>query len=344
LGSKDCEFHFREDDMSRFAEALAALPAFRTDMLRSDVVSAQFTRPGEQQLWPGFFQTSLHATGIGLRPDSVDPDDVVFKLFVFNTEQFDAPRKWHEFDVDVEKLSVQQKYAAVPNRQRYRPIPGGVSTAPLGAGYIGTLGCFLRPKGSHELLALSNNHVFADVNRLAIGTQICQLGPETGPTKASDIYASLSQFIPLVFTPGSANDHDAAVARVSEANDARLGAQLGIATYAPANIVQPTPGLIVTKSGRTTGVTAGTITAVNVNGVQVNYADPNQPPKIAVFNNAVRIVGNLGVPFSLPGDSGSLIITQKNGEPTAHLYAGDGVNTFASPIGSLCNRLLAWPV
>jgi hypothetical protein len=331
--------------MSRFAEALAALPDFRSEMLRSDTgVTAQLARPGEMRLWPGFGQANVHATGIGIRPESSDPDDVVFKLFVFSPELSNAPRKWHEFDVDVEMLPIQRKYAAIPNRQRFRPIPGGVSTAPLGAGYIGTLGCVLRPKDSHELLALSNNHVFADVNRLSMGTQICQSGPETGPTTSADVFAALSQFIPLVFTPGSVNDHDAAVARVSDAASVRLSSLLGIATYAPANIVQPTPGLVVTKSGRTTGVTTGTITAVNVNGVQVNYADPNQPPMIAVFNNAVRIAGHQGASFSLPGDSGSLIVTSAYGEPTALLYAGDTVNTFASPIGSLCNRLGAWPV
>jgi len=327
--------------MSRFADALEALPAFRTEMLRADPgISAQLARPGEMRIWPGFGGANVHATGVGLRPGSKDPDDVVLKLFVFTKEAYRAPPKWREFDVDVEVLPIQKKYAAVPSQQRFRPIPGGVSTAPLGAGYMGTLGCFLQPKDSHELWALSNNHVFADTNRLNVGAPICQAGPESAPTTAADVFGSLLQFIPLLFAPGSVNDHDAAVVRVSESASAQLGAQLGIATYAPANIAQPTTGLAVTKSGRTTGVTRGIVTAAAVNGVKVDYGGG----QIGVFNNVVRIVGNEGASFSLPGDSGSLVLSSAKGEPAALLFAGDGVNTFASPIGSLCNRLGAWPV
>jgi hypothetical protein len=45
---------------------------------------------------------------------------------------------------------------------------------------------------------------------------------------------------------------------------------LRIANYQP-DIATPQPDMKVTKSGRTTGLTTGRVTAVGVNGVQVNY-------------------------------------------------------------------------
>jgi hypothetical protein len=100
----------------------------------------------------------------------------------------------------------------------------------------------------------------------------------------------------------------------------------------------------VIKSGRTTGVTTGTITAIKVNGVRVNYADRGQPPKIATFNNCVEIVGDNGIPFSNPGDSGSVILEASTGKPVALLFAGDGVTTTACDLPSLCRRLNVVPV
>jgi hypothetical protein len=44
----------------------------------------------------------------------------------------------------------------------------------------------------------------------------------------------------------------------------------------------------VTKSGRTTGVTTGVVTAVHVNPVQINYGTQANP-RIAVFDDMVQI-------------------------------------------------------
>ena len=99
----------------------------------------------------------------------------------------------------------------------------------------------------------------------------------------------------------------------------------------------------VMKMGRTTGFTRGIITATNIQGTQVNYGTP-QFPRIAVFQDTIRIIGDENKPFSLPGDSGSVILEEATGHPIALLFAGDGVRTTACDLGALCQQLRAWPI
>jgi hypothetical protein len=92
--------------------------------------------------------------------------------------------------------------------------------------------------------------------------------------------------------------------------------------------------------GRTTGVTRGTVIANHVQGTEVNYGT-RQVPRIAVYTDTVEVVGDLDQAFSLPGDSGSIIIEEATGHPAALLFAGDGRTTKACDLGSLCQRLRA---
>ena len=99
----------------------------------------------------------------------------------------------------------------------------------------------------------------------------------------------------------------------------------------------------VTKSGRTTGVTRGTITAVGVNAVQVNYGTPTNLI-VATFNDTIEIVGDDGRPFSGPGDSGSVILETSTGRPVGLLFAGDGRTTTACSIAGVCRHFQIAPV
>jgi hypothetical protein len=99
----------------------------------------------------------------------------------------------------------------------------------------------------------------------------------------------------------------------------------------------------VMKMGRTTGFTRGSIIATHLQGVQVNYGTP-QFPRIAVFHDVIRIRGDGTTPFSLPGDSGAVILEEATGHPVALLFAGDGVRTTACDLGALCQQLGAWPM
>jgi hypothetical protein len=238
--------------------------------------------------------------------------------------------------------------ARVPaNRQKVRPIVGGLSIAPLNADYVGTLGCFVRrgAVGSEQIFALSNNHVLADVNRLEVGTPIVQPGSETAPATSADIFAALSDFIPVQFPTSRfervVNRFDAAIAQVTDERLIRRASMFGIPNYSPT-LAAPLPGTRVRKSGRTTGVTAGMITAIHVNGVQINYGTQTNP-RLATFDDTIEIVGDGGAPFSLPGDSGSAILEEASGRPVALLFAGDGRTTTACDIAGVCRRFQVLP-
>jgi hypothetical protein len=100
--------------------------------------------------------------------------------------------------------------------------------------------------------------------------------------------------------------------------------------------------MTVTKSGRTTAVTQGRITAIRVNGVTVNYGTP-QSPLIGTYDNCVQIMGSAGQAFSAPGDSGSAILEAASGKPVALLFAGNQNSTTACDIGSVCTRFNVVP-
>ena len=329
-------------------------------------------------------RSNTHAVGVGIRKrrGQYIPDEFVLKLFVFDKVPPDTPGLVHEEShegtpVDVEQLPVQlvrQQVATTDvgffealqtfgqngaagvdqtpaQRKRFDPVIGGVSISPLGAPFVGTLACFLerRTLDTRELLVLSNNHVLADVNRLPLGTKIVQPGPEVPPftTSEADVFAALHTIIPVQFPAADGepvvNRFDAAIANVTDGNRVKVGEIFGGVPYQPGKVIPPRPGMRVVKAGRTTGVTHGTITATHVQGLQVNYGD-SQGPRIAIYNDAISIAGDLGQPFSQPGDSGSLIVEENTGSPVALLFAGDGRSTSACELGPLCHRLRAWPV
>ena len=249
-----------------------------------------------------------------------------------------------------------------PQREHIRPIVAGISISPLDANFVGTLGCFLLRQNinTQEVFVLSNNHVLADVDRLPQGTQVCQPGPEVPPfhTDENNSFATLHTAIPIQF-PGSStqpvfNRFDAAIANVTNGDIIQRAQMFGMVqagqpnpnnlpVYDPSRVVSPEPDMRVMKIGRTTGFTRGLITATNVQGVQVNYGS-YQFPVIAVFRGVTTIVGDDGKPFSLPGDSGSVILEEATGHPVGLLFAGDGVRTMACDLGALCQQLGAWPV
>jgi hypothetical protein len=318
---------------------------------------------------------AIHATGVGLRRSDGTwrVEDVALKVFVFDSDSLSAVRElvpgdYHGLNVEVERLPVQMvrrtagpapggwqaepsQQGVPPQRQRHRPIPGGVSISPLRVAYVGTLGCYLRrPRlDAHETLVLSNNHVLADIDRLPPGTPIVQPGAEVPPfvTNPDDVFSVLRSAIPIRFPedPNSpvVNRFDAAIAAVTDEGHIQTGVLLNVPRYDPARVVAAYPGMRVVKSGRTTGVTRGIVTDVAVDGVEVNYGTPNAP-RIAVFDGCIEIEGEGGQSFSMPGDSGAVVLEEETGHPSALLFAGDGVHTTACDLGSLCRRLGAWPL
>jgi hypothetical protein len=138
------------------------------------------------------------------------------------------------------------------------------------------------------------------------------------------------------------NRFDAALAIVTNPALIRRGRMFQIGNYAP-NLASAVPGMRVIKSGRTTGVTTGVVTATRVNGVQINYGT-RTAPRIATFNDTIEIVSDGAAPFSAPGDSGSVILDRDTGRPVALLFAGDGRTTTACDIGGVCQQFQVLPI
>src|SRR5207247_1578455 len=105
-------------------------------------------------------------------------------------------------------------------------------------------------------------------------------------------------------------------------------------------IQEPAIGLMVTKSGRTTGQTFGSIQAVNVT-VQIAYQRGcHQHKKFRVlYTNQVTIAP---AGFSGAGDSGSLIVSDDGTpNPVGLLFAGSSTLTAANPIADVVGALSA---
>jgi hypothetical protein len=95
----------------------------------------------------------------------------------------------------------------------------------------------------------------------------------------------------------------------------------------PQGIAEAKLGMQVFKSGRTSGVTEGIITQVDV-AVNVKYND-----QTAHFTNQIMIT-----PCSQPGDSGSLILDfQRNA--VGLVFSGSNLVTVANPIGAVLAAL-----
>ena len=106
------------------------------------------------------------------------------------------------------------------------------------------------------------------------------------------------------------------------------------------------PDEAVEKVGRTTGHTTGRISAVEVDGVAVQY-----DRAVHRFDDQIEIEGNVG-PFSAGGDSGSVIWRSRDRAPLGLLFAGSSTGgdggagvTFANPLSTVLEVLGAeWVV
>ena len=229
---------------------------------------------------------------------------------------------------------------AYSHRARHRPAPGGVSVGHVNvtAGTLGSRAIGLTAPWNNRHLVLSNNHVLANSNAGRVNDSIIQPGAADGGRSPADQIAVLARWVPIVFG-GTANLVDAAFGWAW--HDRIRGEQYylsgGSAAYYRTGTaaLAATLGMIVGKSGRTTGLTQGRVTQM---GVSVNVSYPGGG--VALFRNQIAIESVSATPFSAGGDSGSLIWQWANGVlPVGLLFAGGGGVTFANPIGSVLAAL-----
>lgn len=279
---------------------------------------------------------------------------VIKKLPVKNIKAVDLiPKLVEGISTDVIETGIIK--ALEDRTKRWRPAPGGVS---IGHEKItaGTLGCLVEKGGKKYIL--SNNHVLANMNEGAIGDAILQPGSYDGGTFPYDRIATLAEFVKINFIGGNGcslsktitkllnfitqsiksksrfatsraelpeNRVDAAIAEPLDASWVldeilEVGKLLGIG--------EATLGLGVKKSGRTSGLTHGTIDVMNV-AVQVQYGES----KIAYFVDQLQAGA-----MSEGGDSGSAVVDEEN-HLVGLLFAGSDTTTIINPIGEVFSAL-----
>lgn len=219
-------------------------------------------------------------------------------------------------------------------RSKIRPSPCGNSIGhyKITAGTQGCLSTGLHAPRSSRLLVLSNNHVLANVNAGAYGDCIVQPGPYDGGVCPRDQVAILERFVPINFAAGVRNYVDCAT---GWAWPDRVRKEFLPGLFRVGSVpVAPYLGMPVGKSGRTTQLTSGRVTALSAT-INVAYGGG----RVATFADQIAIQASSGN-FSAGGDSGSLVWTWDSARrPVGLLFAGGGNVTFANKIGRVLTAL-----
>ena len=193
----------------------------------------------------------------------------------------------------------------------------------------GTLGALITDGTTQYIL--SNNHVLARGDKAVAGEDISQPGLIDNNCQISTVVADFTGAAPL----GSNVDAAVAQLRIGQMDPTGFIEDIGVPS---GTTVNPSVGLGVAKSGRTTGFTTGTISSINTS-VSVQYqASCGQGKKFVVsYTNQVVINSST---FSAGGDSGSLIVTNNaSHNPVALLFAGSTTTTIGNPIGEVLTKL-----
>lgn len=224
--------------------------------------------------------------------------------------------------VELPKFKNSQSEEAIdmPNRRKYRPIPGGAEiympSSPFTGGYC-TLGMFAhstRPSDSAQTIyLLSCAHCFYRPDQVIFQ-------PESNDPIDRIAYAT--RFVNSTHVDGGIAellDNDLA----APCEIIGIGSPLGTYDVSVANL-----GELVVKSGRTTGTTVGAIAYLNAD------ADDKKDQIIIIDQNNVT--------FSDHGDSGSVVLMDQG--PQRHkviglLWGGALQYTILSPIRDVLNEL-----
>lgn len=243
---------------------------------------------------------------------------------------------------------------------RWRPAPGGVSIAHYKV-TAGTLGAVVRDANTGQRLILSNNHVLANSNDSSPGDVILQPGPVDGGNDPADIIGYLERFVPIQFNvePGTCSVADG-YALVGNFVARVLGSTHRLATFnthadatntvdcavarpiedgvvideileigSVMGVTEALLGMTVAKSGRTTGLTTGTVSVLDTT-VEVSYG----------IGQTARFVNQIvTTPMSEGGDSGSLVLEAGSQRAVGLLFAGSSQATIFNPIQAVMEQL-----
>ena len=304
-------------------------------------------------------EKSKIAVGIGYKTVSGKPTG---ELAIIGSVEKKLPKsKLAEKDLIPETVSgiptdiIETGIIKALHTNRHRPAPGGVSIGHVNI-TAGTLGCIVK-KGDIRYI-LSNNHVLACSNDAERGDAIIQPGTHDKGIYPDDHIAELFDFVPINFTgipsgcpvsgafiavingilhlirsktrlqsviQAEENLVDAAIARPLKNEDVSDEImEIGTVEGMKSAIL----GMKIQKSGRTTGLTTGEVTQVDVT-VNVQYGEG----KLASFSDQI-----MSGKMCEGGDSGSAVLDM-DGYLCGLLFGGSDTSMVANRIENVFELL-----
>jgi len=285
------------------------------------------------------------ATGVGFRTRNGQvTDQHVIKVFVARKL---PPELLHpaaalpsvlsyggaQVEIDVEELEApsvppQHNAIAVPApavphlATERRPVAGGFSLShydfPVGTMTVGVLDLI-----DGWPCMLSCNHVLARLNHGYFGDAALQPALADGGCYPVEAVGALLRYVHVAMDGKTPNLVDAAIAACLPGEVTNHVHGLGpiVESAGPWTI---SPGDIVTKVGRTTGLTQGTVYAVDAT-VNPNYAKLGFEDQTVLFVDQIMVDIRCGM-----GDSGSLLVDSRN-RAIGMLFGGTKDHTWFNP-------------
>lgn len=209
------------------------------------------------------------------------------------------PKELDGLKVDV----IQTNPVPHATNDRFNPLVGGIyiSNSRLSGG--GTLSMIFKEVSSGKAVGMSNWHVLKD-RRGKAGDAVVQ--PAWLPANATNTVGNLSKWDEIL---------DCAYFTCNTSRSVSSPDSMYQITGKVTQSAAPVLGTAVMKSGARTGVTHGVISSISSDQIDITLSpNPNKPDP----NNEI----------SLPGDSGSLWITDEaTPQAVALHWGGDGENT-----------------
>jgi hypothetical protein len=274
----------------------------------------------KEQAWEATYAFSgLAVQAVGYEEGKEDPGVVVYVTKGSAKALMRFPRELDGVSVEIMRIglvSVRPDQAGNPSREPGIFLKGdriacGGSCA-SGGGDQGTLGALVKNPNEDELYVLSANHVLAGCNHIPPGMPIMAPAADDARPDAPDprTIAKLTRVIPMHSGDPrhvSPAEEDLAIGLVNDPDGVSSwqGGEDGYDT--PTETVDPRATLGVMKTGRTTGVTTGIIHTLVSEAIPIPCNAKGFKGNVWFKN--VWYVRTDDPPFALPGDSGSLVVT-----------------------------------
>lgn len=225
----------------------------------------------------------------------------------------------------------------------YRPSPGGVSVGVEGGGTAGTISCALRHAPSGSIFGLSNAHVIPYLCGIANDNGArCENFNWVWQPSAYDGGQQADNPMGYLFRYGSIDKNHklyADWAIFSSPHMERhkiLDITLPYGLHYTADDVFPDDAVV--KSGRTTGVTTGTVVETGVT-ICINYTNCAGDAYMFILYNQIKTTSMLS-----GGDSGSLLLHNRSDKQVVGLcFASGGSYSYANDFSHVLNEVNGAP-